>query len=276
MRSILGAALALLLCEFPLLTYAQQATPDGQPSAAGPTAEEISKAAVNPFADYIKLPFEFTTAFDSGEHHNASAALNFQPLLPLTLSKDWLLLVRPSVSAIYVPAPHEQYGMGELQTSFFLTPAGEKTWVLGAGPIFQFPTASARSLGTGRWSAGPTAGIVYSEGPWFAGVLSYHLMSFAGDRERGSVNETSFEPEVSYTFDNGTYVQCDPTMTYDWTAERSDAWTVPAGLDFGTSMKLGSQDLTLQIGSYDLAIHPTGAPQWIVRASGTLLFSSRP
>jgi hypothetical protein len=130
-------------------------------------------------------------------------------------------------------------------------------------------------LGTGRWSAGPTAGLVYSEGPWFAGVLGYQLLSFAGNRKRGSVNQTYFEPDVSYTFDSGWYIQCDPQMTYDWTAERADAWVIPAGLDMGVAFKIGSQDLSLQIGSYDLAMHPDGVPQWIVRASATFLFPAR-
>src|SRR4029077_12879059 len=62
--------------------------------------------------------------------------------------------------------------------------------IWGVGPIFQFPTASSPELGTGRWSAGPTAAVVYSEGPRFNAILAYQLMSFAGNRDRGSVNQT--------------------------------------------------------------------------------------
>jgi hypothetical protein len=35
-------------------------------------------------------------------------------------------------------------------------------------------------------------------------------MSFAGNRERGSVNQTYIEPEISYNFESGWYVDCDP------------------------------------------------------------------
>jgi hypothetical protein len=55
--------------------------------------------------------------------------------------------------------------------------------------------------------------------PWFNGVLAYQLMSFAGNRKRGSVNQTFLEPDVSYNFESGWYVQCEPDITYDWTAD---------------------------------------------------------
>ena len=159
-----------------------------------------------------------------------------------------------------------------MQTSFFLTPAKATTWIWGVGPIFQFPTASSSGLGTGRWSAGPTAALVYSEGPWFDAILAYQLMSFAGNRDRGSVNQTYIEPEISYNFESGWYVQCDPAITYDWTADAANAWTIPMGADIGKAFKLGSRDLSLQVGAYDLLKRPEGAPQWIPRVSVTFLF----
>ena len=139
-------------------------------------------------------------------------------------------------------------------------------------PIFQFPTASTSELGTGRWSAGPTAALVYSEGPWFNGVLAYQLMSFAGNRKRGSVNQTFLEPDISYNFESGWYVQCDPAITYDWTADTANAWIIPMGADIGKAFKMGSQNLSLQVGAYDLLKGPDSAPQWIARVSVTFLF----
>ncbi len=55
-------------------------------------------------------------------------------------------------------------------------------------------------------AAGPTAGLVYSKGPWFNGILAYHLMLYAGDRDRGSVNQTFIEPTSAPTSKGaGTY-----------------------------------------------------------------------
>ena len=198
--------------------------------------------------------------------------MNIQPVVPFSLNSDWLLIAQPSLTVTYAPTPQEQSGLQDVQTSFFLTPAKANTWIWGVGPIFQFPTASSSELGTGRWSAGPTAALIYSEGPWFNGVLAYQLMSFAGNRERGSVNQTFIEPDVSYNFESGWYVQCEPSITYDWTVDTANAWTIPMGSDIGKAFKIGSQNLSLQVGAYDLLKRPNGSPQWIARVSVTFLF----
>jgi len=92
-------------------------------------------------------------------------------------------------------------------------------------------------LGSGRWSAGPTAALVYSEGPWLDAILAYHLMSFAGNRKRGSVNQTYIEPQISYNLESGWYADVDPQMTYDWTADTANAWLIPMGADIGKAFQ---------------------------------------
>jgi hypothetical protein len=236
------------------------------------TAQQLAISVHNPFEDFVKVPIQSTTGFQIGRDNKVGDAVNIQPLLPFSLNSDWDLFARPSLTVAYEPTPHEQSGLEDLQTSFFLSPAKETTWIWGAGPIFQFPTASSSELGTGRWSAGPTAALVYSKGPWLNAILAYHLMSFAGNRARGSVNQTYIEPQISYNFESGWYVDCDPQMTYDWTADTANAWLIPMGADIGKALNLGSQSLSLQIGAYDLLKRPNGAPQWIVRVSVTFLF----
>ncbi len=205
----------------------------GMPARAqeAPTtaAQELAKNARNPFAEFVKLPVQFTTGFGVGPRHRAGESINVQPVLPLSLSAEWDLIFRPSVTATYLPSPEAQFGLEDLQASLFLTPAGATKWIWGLGPIVQLPTATTDELGTGRWSAGPTGALIYSSGPWLNGVLTYHLASFAGDRHRSRVNQTYIEPEVSYSFASGWYVQCDPALTYDWTADSADAWSIPMG-----------------------------------------------
>jgi hypothetical protein len=236
------------------------------------TDQELAISVHNPFEDFVKLPVQSTTGFEIGPHHKVGDSVNIEPLLPFSLNADWDLFARPSLDVAYLPSPHEQSGLGDLQVSFALSPAKNTTWVWGVGPIFQFPTASSSELGTGLWSAGPTAALVYSEGPWFSYIFAYQLMSFAGNHDRGSVNQTYIEPLISYNFESGGYVQCDPAITYDWTADPANAWIVPMGVDIGKVFKMGSQDLSLQVGAYDLLMRPDGAPQWIARVSVTFLF----
>ncbi len=265
--------LGLLMSAFPASpAQAQQTSTPAPPPTSVLTDQELAISVHNPFEDFVKVPIQSTTGFQLGPDHKVGDDLNIEPLVPFSLNADWDLFARPSLDITYLPSPHEQSGLGDLQTSFLLSRAKETTWVWGVGPIFQFPTASSSELGTGRWSAGPTAALVYSEGPWFGAILAYHLMSFAGNRERGSVNQTYIEPMISYNFESGWYVDCDPAITYDWTADTANAWTIPMGADIGKAFKMGSQDLSLQVGAYDLVKRPDGAPQWIARVSVTFLF----
>jgi hypothetical protein len=265
---------ALLTAFLAASAHAQEALPPAQPTTNALTDQERAKSAHNPFEDFFKLPIQSTTGFQVGHNHNAGDSVNLEPLVPFSLNADWDLFARPSLTVTYLPSPHEQFGFEDLQASFLLAPAKATTWIWGVGPIFQFPTATSKELGTGRWSVGPTAAVVYSEGPWSNYILAYQLMSFAGNRDRGSVNQTYIEPEISYSFESGWSVDCDPAITYDWTAEAANAWAIPMGADIGKAFKLGSQDLSLQVGAYDLVKRPDGAPQWIARVTVTFLFPS--
>jgi len=270
------AVLGLVLSAFLSTSVQAQQTPAPAQSPPGVlTDQQLAVSVHNPFQDFVKVPIQSTTGFQTGRAHKVGDAVNIEPLLPFALNTDWILIARPSLTFSYAPIPHEQSGVEDLQTSFFLTPAKESTWIWGAGPIFQFPTASSSELGTGRWSAGPIAALVYSEGPWLNGIQAYHLMSFAGNRARGSVNQTYIEPLISYNFDSGWYVDCDPQMTLDWTADIANAWLIPMGADIGKAFKVGSQDMSVQLGAYDLLKRPDGAPQWIIRVSATFLFPAR-
>ncbi len=270
--TLLGLLLSAVLA---VSATAQQTPTPAQPPPSVMTDQELAISVHNPFEDFVKVPIQSATGFQLGPYHKVGDSVNIEPLLPFSLNADWDLFARPSLTATYAPTPHEQSGLEDLETSFFLTPAKNSTWIWGVGPIFDFPSASSSELGTGQWSAGPTAALVYSEGPWLNAILAYQLMSFSGNRARGSVNQTYIEPIISYNFDSGWYVDCDPALTYDWTADTANAWTIPMGADVGKAFKMGSQDLSLQAGAYDLLKRPDDAPQWILRVSITLLFTGR-
>jgi hypothetical protein len=249
---------------------AQDARPAPRDQAA-PLVQDLAKEKQNPFADLVSLPFGAITGSGIGPHRDIAEELSLQPRVPIALDNGWSLILRSLLPVTYSPAPEKRFGVGDIQPSFFLTPARADRWTWGLGPAFQLPTASANELGTGKWSAGPTGALVYSEGPWFAGILVTQLWSVAG-AHRSPVDQTSLEPDVSYNFESGWYIQFDPTITLDWSASSHDAWTLPIGLDVGKAIEIGARSLTLQIGAYDLVKHPTEAASWIIRAQITFLF----
>ena len=97
-------------------------------------------------------------------------------------------------------------------------------------------------------------------------------MSFSGNRDRGSVNQTFVEPQISYNFESGWYVDSNPSITFDWTADSANGWTLPVGADIGKAFNLDSRPMSLQVGSYDFVERPGGTPQWMVRLQLTIMF----
>jgi hypothetical protein len=267
------SCLAALMLGAPVSAQEAPATEPFQTNA--PTLQGLAKDKQNPFTESTNIPVEFATGFGVGPQRNVGEQLTVQPLIPFTLNADWRLIVRPALPLTYSPEPGATFGLGDLQSSFFLTPARTGRWAWGVGPAFQFPTATRPALGAGKWDAGPTGALIYSEGPWFAGVLATQLWSFAG-ANRSEVNETSLEINGSYNFKSGWYVQFDPTITYDWSAAFRDARTIPLGLDVGKTAKVGGLSLSFQLGAYDSVVHPTDTAHWVIRAQITFLGLGRP
>jgi hypothetical protein len=278
-RPCLLLALSSGLLLWPLLASGvcgQATSDDAPPPPSRPplTVRELAQEALNPFAESIKVPVESVTGFRIGSHRHTGESVNIEPVVPFAAGPDWNVIAQPLLAMTSLPGPDATTGLDDMQLSVFLTPTRTGSWVWGLGPIVELPTASDRQLGTGKWSAGPTGAVVYSNGPWLNGILVSHLASFAGNRHRGDVNLTSFEPQVSYTFENGWSVQTSPTISYDWTADSSNAWTLPLGADVGTSFTMGPQAMSVQVGAYDLVKHPDGDPEAIVRVQVTFLFPS--
>jgi hypothetical protein len=160
LKATLPAILIALLCvTLASAAQCQQSPPQQATTAGSESLQNLAKDTLNPFAGIIKVPFQFTTGFSIGAYHRAGESLNIEPLVPFALNSDWELIAQPSLNLTYAPSPNEQFGLQDSQTSLFLTPAKEKTWIWGIGPIFQFPTASSKELGSGRWSANCGAGL---------------------------------------------------------------------------------------------------------------------
>lgn len=238
----------------------------------GQSLEDLAHQKLNPLANEISLVANLSFGFGFGPRHDVQPSLTFQPVIPLPLSEDWRFISRSNVPIIDIPGPDGVTGLGDIDVSLFLTPARTGKWVWGAGPIFQFPTATDEALGTGKWSAGPTAALVYVDGPWLNGLLISHLWSFAGSSSREDVSLTQIELQFSYQFSNGWYIDTNPTMTYDWKAPSNQGWTIPVGLDVGKVFKIGNQGMSLQLGAYYNAKKPDGTADWFLQTQFTLLY----
>jgi glycosidase len=56
--------------------------------------EGLAKAAQNPIADMISLPFQNNTTLNAGPKSQTQNVLNVQPVFPIGLNPDWNVITR--------------------------------------------------------------------------------------------------------------------------------------------------------------------------------------
>jgi hypothetical protein len=118
--------------------------------------EKLAKAAQNPIADLISVPFQNNSNFNVGPFNRMQDVLNVQPVIPLHLDNSWLVISRTIVPLTSRPDPvfnNNTYGIGDTSQSLLLSPvdSGIKDFSWAFGPIVTAPTASNVILGTGGW-----------------------------------------------------------------------------------------------------------------------------
>lgn len=251
------------------------------PSAAlAQTApEELRKIARNPCADEIKLTFEEDFTFNQGPFDRSANSLEIQPVIPLSITGDWLLVTRTVATAIaYQPNSIARSGgttgLGDTTISFFLTPAHTGRLIWGVGPAMLMPTATSDQLGAGKWGLGPT-GAALVEPKWGSvGVLVQNIWSVAGGSNRSLVNQLQIEPQFSYNLPRGWYLTSNPTIVADWTQSTSERWLLPIGGGAGRSSNIRKQAFDSNLAPYWNAVRPANqfSPRWQLAAQFTFLF----
>ena len=246
-----------------------------QPVSAEEKAD-LAKAAQNPVADMISLPFQNNTNFGIGPDDDVQNVLNIQPVIPINLNTNWNLITRTIAPLIYqpqtVPEISSEFGLGDINETVFLSPAkpGEVIW--GIGPIVSMPTATSDVLGTGKWSAGASVVALTMPGRWVIGGLVSNLWSFAGDSDRADVNQFLFQYFINYNMPEGWYLTSSPTITANWEAESGEQWTVPLGGGLGKIFKIGNQPMNAQMQAFYNVETPNEGPDWSLRFQLQFLF----
>jgi hypothetical protein len=238
---------------------------------------EIAKQAQNPIASMISVPFQNSTTFGVGENSRVQDSLLIEPVIPFKLTSDWNLITRTIIPVIEQPtlAPGlgNVSGLGDVQLSLYMSPAkpfGGLIW--GLGPSFSFASASDRSLGTGKDSAGLSTALLTIQGPWLVGVLITDVASIGGQDDRKSVHQFLMQPFVDYNFSHGWYLASSPIITADWRATSGNKWTVPMGGGGGKILHIGRQAVNAYIQAFDDVVRPHEGGTWTLRLQVQLLF----
>jgi hypothetical protein len=262
-----------------------------KPASDAENEEKLRKAAQNPVASLISVPIQENWNFNIGSANRTQNVMNIQPVIPLSASANWNLIIRWIAPVIYQPfavnvpqppGPPVQvqsgvYGLGDMQPSFFLAPKKTSKLIWGVGPQLLLPTATnTTTLGQGKFGVGPTAVVLVQPGKWTLGFLVSNVWSVAGHSNLPDVNQFLLQYFINYNLPKGWYLTWQPSITANWEMKNGGRWVVPFGGGIGRIMKLGAQPVNLSLQFYGNGVHPPGASPWTLRMSIAFLFPKKP
>jgi len=273
---------ATLVTSLTLAAWAQ----DGKPDSDQENADKLRKEAQNPVASLISVPIQENWNFGIAPGNRIQNVLNIQPVIPISLTQDWNLIIRwitPVVSQpITVPLTSggsiqpSFYGLGDMQPAFFISPRkGKLIW--GVGPQLLLPTATKTGiLGQGKLGIGPTAVVLVQPGKWTFGALANNVWSVAGHSDLPKVNQFLLQYFINYNLKKGWYLTWQPTLTANWVASNGGRWVVPQGGGVGRIMRLGFQPVNVGLQLYANSVYPPGGSPWSLRLQMAFLFPKKP
>jgi len=242
---------------------------------------ELARAAQNPVADLISLPFQNNTNFNFGPREKTQNVLNIQPVIPVDLGEDWLMITRSIVPIISQPPftqdDDREFGLGDSLFSAFFSPKNRDwwlgNWLWGVGPAVLVPTRTNDRLGLGEWGAGPTAVFLAMPGRWVIGSFFNNVWSFNENHEGNKVNLFTWQYFINYNFDDGWYLTSSPIVTANWEEDGDNTWTIPFGGGGGRVFRIGKQPVNCSLlGFYNVEKPDDIGPDWTIRFQFQLLF----
>lgn len=240
-----------LLAAAPLLTlgpiHARAGVPDGslsfrpvhlgleqdEPASAGAApatrgAEEEDKSGTDPtkFLRAVRLTNEFAVT-PSDDYVNTLA---FNWIQPFADNKMNLRLKVPMVMTDL--AGDGDVGLGDVSLRWNWLASVTKENALLLGAELTADSATEDFLGRGKWIAAPLATYAVFLGTNAIFAPTYqHNLSFAGDSDRRSVNESVLDFYFVYTSDDKrSWITVDPALVIDWQNEQNTPFTVEVQL----------------------------------------------
>jgi hypothetical protein len=248
--------------------------------------ESLRKAAQNPIASLISVPFQNNTSFALGpDNDRTQNVLVIQPVIPVRLTPSVNMIMRFVTPIVYQPnfiVPQTPaiktgwFGLGDINPSFFFSPTKVNKVIWGVGPTFVLPTATSTFLGQGKLQVGPTFVWLVQPGKWTFGSLFNNTWSVAGKSSRRSTNQGIFQYFVNYNLKKGYFLTWNPTITFNWKEKGAGRWTVPFGGGVGRIMLLGKQPVNVSVQAFANPVRPPNSSPFTLRFSFTLLYPKRP
>jgi hypothetical protein len=226
----------------------------------------------------VSVPFQFNWGQGVGPDDQTRFLLNVQPVMPFGISRDWNMIARVITPLVSQPPLVEGgtpvFGISDITASFFFTPAAPERFIWAVGPVFTVPSTTIPTLGSEKWSLGPTALLLKQQGPLTYGVLWNQVWSYGGNDNRADVNQMFIQPFFAYTTKTAVTYTVNSESSANWDAD--EKWTVPINFSVAKLSSFGTFPASYQIGLGVFATSPAdGGADWKLRAGMTILLPRR-
>jgi hypothetical protein len=237
----------------------------------------LAKKLRNPVSSLASLSFQNNLDYLlAADREGWRYTMNFEPVVPIPLNKDWNLISRtilPFIQQDGVVGSTVQTGLGDILQSVFLSPSKTEPLFWGVGTALLIPTATDTRLGAGKFGLGPTLVAGKQQGGWTYGAQARQIWSVAGHRDRADVRSTYIQPFVAYTTKSAWTYSLNTESTYDWVGKQ---WSVPIHFEVTKVVRAGRQPVLFG-GAFRCwaATFPGGPQACGVRFIVTPLFPAR-
>jgi hypothetical protein len=262
------------------LVLAQAPTTPNPGAAATPDVDvsKLAKETQNPVADLVSIPFQFN--FNSGGAYvdQTYFNLNIQPVIPIRLNSKVMYISRTILPIVSIPTSNgvSYSGVGDIQEQTFFTAANSGKLILGIGPAFSFPTATAYPAKTGTWAGGGSIVLLAQPGPFVLGSLFTQLSPMHDSGGEPKVNNFLWQYFINYNFGKGWTITLQPSITANWDIHSGQQWTVPYGGGISRTLVFNKQPMSIGFQYYYAPVRPSNAAATTVRFNIALLFPQRP
>jgi len=237
---------------------------------------ELARKMHNPVSDRISLTLDSRINFGAGLNDGTQSIHNFGSLYSFNLADDWNLVNSTIVPVVdqpeFIPGTGDQFGLGDISSTFFLMPRSSRFAIFGVGPVISFPTATDKTLGLEKWRVGPAVAVVSMPGRWVFGAVVNNLWSVGGNSNREDVNSMTISPFVYYNFPNRWYAVSSPIIRAAWTADSEDHWIVPIGGGVGKIFEIGKQKMNASAQAFYNVEQTVAIADWSLRLQFQFLF----
>lgn len=240
-----------------------------QPTPAAQNLGAVGNKLANPLSDLwalsasINAPQFYDGDLNTGDP-KVGGLMVFQPVMPIPLfgegEDQWRMITRPIIPFIFstpIPKAQDQFkhrgGIGDIQLPFLLSPSDRisGSFILGAGPIFLFPSASRDSLGQDQWAMGPAVVVGYRTSNATFGVFPNYFWKIGSEGQGPNtpdVDQMSLLYFFNYKLPDAWQIGFNPTITYNEKASSSNRWNVPVGLYVGKTVRVGRVPVNIKVG----------------------------